>query len=239
LNAETVEVDREHEKHLAAAKSLEFVRDGMCLGLGSGSTAAIMLRLLGERVRGGLRVAGVPTSEASRRLAEQAGITLLGFDQVSELDLTIDGADEVDAQLNLIKGGGGALLREKIVASFSRRVIIIADSSKRVKRLGAFPLPVEVVSFAWRPIAGRLRDLGAVCLLRTEQNGAPAVTDEGNYILDCDFGAIDDPPVLAQKLNAIPGVMEHGLFVGLADVLVVGQPTDALVIEPDSFRRGE
>ena len=227
----TAELDREHEKRLAAAKSLEFVRDGMCLGLGSGSTAAIMLQMLGERVRDGLHVTGVPTSEASRRLAERAGITLLGFDEVSELDLTIDGADEVDADLHLIKGGGGALLREKIVASFSRRVIIIVDSSKRVERLGAFPLPVEVVSFAWRPIAERLQGLGAVSHLRTDEAGTPAMTDEGNWILDCDFGLIDDPPALAQMLNAIPGVMEHGLFVGLADVLVVGQRTDVLVIE--------
>jgi ribose 5-phosphate isomerase A len=231
LNTVTAAVDIEHEKRLAAAKSLEFVRDGMCLGLGSGSTATIMLQLLGERVRDGLHIAGVPTSEASRRLAEQAGITLLGFDQVTELDLTIDGADEADANLNLIKGGGGALLREKIVASLSRRVVIIADSTKQVERLGAFPLPVEVVPFAWQPIAERLRRLGAVPELRTTEAGTPFVTDERNHILDCDFGTIEDPVRLAGTLNGLPGVMEHGLFVGLADVLVVGHGTGTRVIE--------
>lgn len=231
MNTGTTAVDIEHEKRLAAAKSLEFVRDGMCLGLGSGSTAAIMLRMLGDRVRDGLHIAGVPTSEASRRLAEQSGITLLGFDQVTELDLTIDGADEADAELNLIKGGGGALLREKIVASLSRRVVIIADSTKQVERLGAFPLPVEVIPFAWQPIAERLRRLDAVPRLRTNDDGTPFVTDEGNYILDCRFGTIEDPAELAATLNGLPGVVEHGLFVGLADVLVVGHATGAQVIE--------
>jgi len=231
LNTVTATVDIDREKRLAASKSLEFVRDGMCLGLGSGSTAAIMLELLGERVRQGLQIAGIPTSEASRRLAVQAGITLLGFDQVNELDLTIDGADQVDRDLNLIKGGGGALLREKIVASFSRRVIIIVDSRKQVEELGSFLLPVEVVQFAWRPIAERLRGMGAEPRLRTDDAGAPRVTDEGNYILDCDFGTIHDPPALAREIEAVSGVMEHGLFVGLADVLVVGQAADVLVIE--------
>jgi len=227
----TTTLDTEHEKRLAAAKSLEYVRDGMCLGLGSGSTAAIMLEMLGARARAGLRVSGIPTSEASRRLAESAGIPLIGFDQITELDLTIDGADEADDDLNLIKGGGGALLREKIVASLSRRVVIIADSTKRVSCLGTFPLPVEVVQFAWRPIAERLRDLDAVPELRTNADGSPFVTDEDNYILDCAFGKIEDPRSLARKLDAMPGVMEHGLFVGLADVLVIGQETDVVILE--------
>ncbi len=231
MNTVTTTLDTQHEKRLAAAKSVEFVRDGMCLGLGSGSTAAIMLELLGERARDGLRVRGVPTSEASRQLALHAGIPLVGFDQVTQLDLTIDGADEADADLNLIKGGGGALLREKIVASLSRRVVIIADSTKRVERLGAFPLPVEVVQFAWRPVAERLRALGAVPVLRSDGSGNAYVTDEGNYILDCAFGTIEDPPSLARTLDAMPGVMEHGLFVGLADVVLVGRGDDVLVIE--------
>lgn len=220
-----------HEKRLAAERSLEYVRDGMCLGLGSGSTAAIMLELLGQRVRDGLRVRGVPTSETSRQLAERAGIPIVTFDEVSSLDLTIDGADEVDPQLNLIKGGGGALLREKIVASLSRRVVIIVDSQKQVPRLGVFPLPVEVVQFAWRPLAQRLGDLGATPVLRPGPDGGAYVTDEGNFVLDCAFGQIDDPAALAARLDAMPGVIDHGLFVGLAHTLVVGRSDGTAVIE--------
>ena len=223
--------DVEREKRLAAEKSLEYVRDGMCLGLGSGTTAAIMLELLGQRIRDGLRVRGVPTSEVSRRLAERAGIPVVGLDDAPSIDLTIDGADEVDGELNLIKGGRGALLREKIVASLSRRVVIIVDSRKRVERLGAFPLPVEVVRFAWQPIAARLRRWGATVARRTGADGQPFVTDEGNFILDCAFGRIEQPAELARRLDALPGVMEHGLFVGLADTLIVGQGTQAIVVE--------
>ncbi len=219
------------EKRAAAERSLEYVRDGMCLGLGSGSTAAIMLELLGQRVRDGLRVRGVPTSEASRQVAEHAGIPIVTFDEVSSLDLTIDGADEVDPQLNLIKGGGGALLREKIVASLSRRVVIIVDSQKQVPRLGAFPLPVEVVQFAWRPLAQRLGELGATPVLRRGPDGGAYVTDEGNLVLDCAFGRIDDPAALAARLDAMPGVVDHGLFVGLAHTLVVGRSDGTGVIE--------
>lgn len=223
--------DINREKRLAAERSLDYVRDGMCLGLGSGSTAAIMLELLGQRVRQGLRVRGVPTSEASRQLAQREGIPIVNFDEVSELDLAIDGADEVDPQLNLIKGGGGALLREKIVASLSRRVMIIADSHKQVPHLGAFPLPVEVVPFAWRPLAQRLRDLGSSPALRPGRDGRPLVTDEGNYILDCAFGRIDAPPALAARLDAMPGVVDHGLFVGLADTVIFGRDEGTVIVE--------
>jgi ribose 5-phosphate isomerase A len=223
--------DIQHEKRLAAEHSLHFVQDGMCLGLGSGSTAAVMLELLGQRVRQGLQIHGIPTSAASERIARKAGIPLIGFDQVTQLDLTIDGADEADPDLNLIKGGGGALLREKIVASLSRHVVIIVDSHKRVDRLGQFPLPVEVVKFAWQPIARRLEDLGSQVDLRRGADGKPYLTDEGNYILDCAFGAIEDPPELARVLNAMPGVMEHGLFVNLAHTLVVAQDDGVSVVE--------
>jgi ribose 5-phosphate isomerase A len=226
--------DVQREKQLAARRSLELVRSGMNLGLGSGSTASIMLEMLGQRVREGLDVRGVPTSRTSGRLAKQAGIPLIGFDQVSSLDLTIDGADEADAELNLIKGGGGALLREKIVASLSRRVVIIVDSHKQVERLGAFPLPVEVVRFAWQPIAKRLMEMGGTPTLRTGADGRPLETDENNYILDCAFGPIDDPVELAQTLDAMPGVMEHGLFVGMADTLIVGQDDGVVVFEKGS-----
>jgi len=219
------------EKRLAAERSLDYVRDGMCLGLGSGSTAAIMLELLGQRVRSGLRVRGVPTSETSRQLAELAGIPMVSLDEVFRLDLTIDGADEVDPQFNLLKGGGGALLREKIVASLSRRVVIIVDSQKQVPHLGAFPLPVEVVPFAWQPLAQRLGDLGATPILRPSREGPPFVTDERNYILDCACGRIDDPAALAARLDAMPGVVDHGLFVGLADTVIVGRGQTTQVME--------
>jgi ribose 5-phosphate isomerase A len=224
-------IDRAREKTLAAAKSLEFVRDGMCLGLGSGSTSAIMVQLLAERIRQGLRVRGLPSSEGTRTLAQRLGIPLLGFDEISALDLTIDGADQATPDLHLIKGGGGALLREKVVASLSRRVIIVVDSTKWTDRLGAFPLPVEVVQFAWQPIAERIGQLGASPELRMTSYGQPFVTDEGNYILDCRFGVIEDPPALADSLNAMPGVMEHGLFVNVVDTLLVGRGETVDVIE--------
>ena len=222
MKSQTTVTDSEQEKRLAAERSLQFVQDGMCLGLGSGSTAAVMLELLGQRVRDGLQICGVPTSTSSDRLARQAGIPLIGFDKVTALDLTIDGADEADQGLNLIKGGGGALLREKIVASLSRHIVIIVDSQKQVDRLGKFPLPVEVVQFAWQPVARHLADLGAEVVLRLDPAGQPYETDEGNYILDCNFGRIDDPPTLNRVLDAMPGVMEHGLFVNLAHTLIVG-----------------
>lgn len=221
------------EKRHAAEKSLEYVRDGMHLGLGSGSTAAIMIELLAQRVREGLRIQGIPTSEGTRHLAHKLGIPLLSFDSVLSLDLTIDGADEADDELNLIKGGGGAMLREKIIASVSRHVIIIVDSSKRCRRLGAFPLPVEVVQFSWRPIAERIRALGSTPVLRMTPYGQPFVTDEGNYILDCPAGEIADPASLSRQLHDIPGVMEHGLFVGLASTLIVGHSDRVEVLERD------
>lgn len=223
--------DINREKRLAAERSLEFVHDGMCLGLGSGSTAAIMLELLGRRVREGLCVRGIPTSDMSRELAEREGIPIVGFDQVSYLDLTIDGADEVDPDLNVIKGGGGALLREKIVASLSRRVVIIVDSHKQVGRLGGFALPVEVVQFAWQPLAARLAELGVQPVLRPGRDELPLVTDEGNYILDCAFGRIEEPAALAALLNAMPGVVEHGLFVGMVHTVIVGRGEGTEVIE--------
>jgi len=222
--------EKNQEKRLAAERSLQYVHDGMCLGLGSGSTAAIMLELLGQRVRDGLRVRGVPTSITSRDLAQREGIPLIDFHQVSQLDLTIDGADEVDPKLNLIKGGGGALLREKIVASLSRHVVIIVDSHKQVPQLGAFPLPVEVIQFAWKPLAERLAGLGGKPVLRLGKDGLPYRTDEENYILDCAFGPIDDPVALAACLDAMPGVVDHGLFIGFHPTVIVGRGDDTIVI---------
>jgi len=214
-------------KRAAAAKALEAVRPGMKLGLGTGSTAAHFVDLLGARVREGLDVVGVPTSERTRAQAEVLGIKLATLDELPRLDLTIDGADEFDAQLRLIKGGGGALLREKIVAAASRSMIVITDASKRVKTLGAFPLPVEIDRFGARAttlhveaLAAELRLAGAITLRRT-QDGHAFVTDGGHVILDCAFGAIPDPETLAARLAAIPGVVDHGLFIGLASAVVI------------------
>lgn len=215
-------------KREAAAAALELVEPGMRLGLGTGSTAAHFVDLLGQKVRGGLDVVGVPTSLATHALAEKAGIRLTTLDDTPELDLTVDGADELDSQLRLIKGGGAALLREKIVANASARMVVIADAAKKVDVLGAFPLPIEVVPFGLestrrcviKAIAAAGCD-GAVKLRL--QNGHALVTDGGHFILDAALGRITDPEALALGLSAIPGVVEHGLFLGLAsDAFLAG-----------------
>jgi ribose 5-phosphate isomerase A len=221
--------DQEREKQAAAARSMAYVEAGQIVGLGTGSTASHAIRMLGRRVREGLTIRGVPTSERTRELAEAEGIPLLPLEQVTRVDVTIDGADEVDPQLRLIKGGGGALLHEKIVASASDRLIVIADSDKLVGRLGRFPLPVEVVPRAWRLLAGKLAALGCTATLRQRADEV-YVTEEGNYLLDCAFGAIEDPPRLAGALNEMPGVVEHGLFIDMADVVIIGRGQDAEVI---------
>jgi ribose 5-phosphate isomerase A len=208
------------EKAAAARASLRFVRDGMTLGLGTGSTAAHVVRFLGEKVRGGLKIRGIPTSVHTGELAASLGIPLTTLDECQEIDVDIDGADEFDPQLHLIKGGGGALLREKIIASASRQVVIIADSSKQAAVLGKFPLPVEVISFAQPLVAKRITALGATVKLRQDGKGNPFVTDEGHHILDCRFGQIPDPPALARKLSDMPGIVEHGLFIDLATVVL-------------------
>lgn len=221
------------EKAAAARASLRFVRDGNIVGLGTGSTAAYVVRSLGEKVRAGLKIRCIPTSVHTRDLAASVGISLTTLDEFQQIDVTIDGADEFNPQLQLIKGGGGALLREKIIASASRQVVIIADSSKQVGVLGKFPLPVEVIPFAERLIAKRITALGATVKLRQDANGNPFVSDEGHHILDCSFGQIPDPPALARLLSDMPGIVEHGLFVGLASVVLVA--TGEKVAE---FRRG-
>jgi ribose 5-phosphate isomerase A len=212
----------DQEKQAAARASLRFVHDGNVVGLGTGSTAAFAVRYLAERVHAGLKIRGIPTSAHTRELADTAQIPLTSLDEVQQIDVTIDGADEFDPQLNLIKGGGGALLREKVVASASKLLVIIADSSKQVPVLGRFPLPVEVISFAQALVKVRIEALGARVKLRQYAYGNPFVTDEGHHILDCDFGRIPDPPGLARKLESMPGVVEHGLFIGMAGVVLVG-----------------
>lgn len=224
------------EKEVAARASLRFVRDGAVVGLGSGSTATDVLRLLGERIRAGLKILGIPTSRKTAELAAILGIPLTTFDQIQEIDVTIDGADEFDPQLSLIKGGGGALLHEKVVASASRQVVIVTDSSKQVPVLGMFPLPVEVIAFAESLVKKRIEALGASVVLR-QSNGRPFVTDEGHHMLDCSFGQIPDPPSLALRLNDMPGIVEHGLFIGIATVILVAKGNDVTELKRDNIHR--
>lgn len=223
-------------KRAAAQAALESVTHGMRLGLGTGSTAAHFVDLLGARVREGLEVVGVPTSERTRVQAEGLRIKLSTLDETPELDLAIDGADEFDRSLRLIKGGGGALLREKIVAAASKRMFVIADATKEVETLGAFPLPVEIDRFGarstWLHVERVARGLGLVGTItqRMSAPDAPYVTDGGHYILDCAFGAIDAPETLALRLEAIPGVVDHGLFIGLATAIFVAGATGVRII---------
>jgi len=215
-------------KREAALKALELVQPGMTLGLGTGSTAAHFVRGLGLRLKAGLRIAGaVATSEATADLARAYGVPLLEPGPETRFDLAVDGADEIDPALNLIKGGGGALLREKIVAAAAARFIVIADAGKRTPRLGRFPLPVEVTPFAWpltaRKVAEALRAAGCArdVLSLRYKDGSPFITDGGNHILDCQAALIPEPSALAALLDATPGVVEHGLFIGLAHEAIV------------------
>ncbi|MEK4329032.1 ribose-5-phosphate isomerase RpiA [Paenibacillus sp. FSL R7-0297] len=221
-------------KQLAAEKAVEYVQDGMKVGLGTGSTAYWAIRKLGERVSEGLNITAVATSQASEDQARELGIPLVAFGEVDSLDLTIDGADELDGALQLIKGGGGALLREKIVAMGSTRMIVVADESKAVTTLGKFPLPVEIVPFAWEWTVADLAKLGCKPELR-RSGGELYKTDNGNYIADCRFEAIDSAADLALALQRIPGVVEHGLFIGIADMAVIGKNDGTIeIIEGES-----
>ena len=210
----------DQEKEAAARASLQFVKDGQVVGLGTGSTAAYFIKLLGEKVKSGLRVRGIPTSDRSRELALSLGIPLTTLDECQEIAVTVDGADEVDPQLRLIKGGGGAMLREKIVASATKQLVIVADATKQVPVLGKFPLPVEVIQFAQALVVKRITALGAQVSVRMNSDGTPYVTDERNHIVDCRFGQIRDADRLAQQLSEMPGVVEHGLFIGMASVVL-------------------
>lgn len=225
-------MDAREMKIKAAAAALEYVEDGMRLGIGTGSTAEEFVRLLAEKVAAGFRIEGVPTSERTARLCLELGVSLKSLDELPELDLTIDGADEVDGQLRLIKGGGGALLREKIVAAASKRMIVIADETKVVDVLGAFKLPIEVNPFgqvatriAVEKVASRLGLSGEIAV-RQSHDGA-FLTDGGHLILDASFGRIPDADALAGELNAIPGVVEHGLFIGIASLAIIAGPQGA------------
>ncbi len=213
----------EAEKEAAGRAAAQLVRDNDVVGLGTGSTAYFAVVALGERVKAGLKIIGIPTSVQTADLARSVGIPLTTLDEHPEIDVTIDGADELDPQLRLIKGGGGALLREKVVASASKRMIVVADSGKVVPVLGKFPLPVEVISFARTVVEKRIVTLGASPKLRTKPDGSPYLTDNGNPILDCSFRQIADASALALALSNIPGIVEHGLFIGLASMALIGR----------------
>lgn len=223
------------QKRRAAERALDYVRPGMTLGLGTGSTAARFVELLGVRVGEGLSVTGVATSEATRKQAEEAGIPLTTLEETPRLDLTVDGADELDGRLRLIKGGGGALLREKIVAAASARMVVVATDDKLVKTLGAFPLPVEIDRFGTRAtralVEAAARDAGCAGEIALRREGEdPFVSDGGNYILDCAFGRIPDPEALDAALSGVPGVVGHGLFLGLARAAIVAGPETVNII---------
>ena len=228
----------EQEKRNAAIAAMDYVEDGMTLGLGTGSTAKHFVELLADEVADGLIVRGVPTSAQTQRLAEAHGIPLLPVDQVQQIHLTVDGADEADGQGQLIKGGGAALLREKIIANASDQMIVIADPSKQVETLGAFPLPVEVTQFGFTITAKKVFDALVASgiarpkvKLRQGADDQPIVTDGGNFILDCHCGIIPDAPATARRLADVPGVVEHGLFIGLARTVIFGSQDGAIVLD--------
>ncbi len=233
-------MNSQNYKRQAAEHALKLVETGMVLGLGTGSTAVEFVKLLAERVKQErLELRCVATSAQTQALAEQCGLAIADFSTIAEVDLTVDGADEIDPQLNLIKGGGGALLREKIVAMASDRVCIIADASKRVERLGAFPLPVEIVDFGLAATIAMIEAaaIDAECegkiVLRRRPDGEPFRTDGGHLIVDCAFGSIEDAELLADLLDIVPGVVEHGLFIGIADEAVLAGPSGVTVLRAD------
>ncbi|MCK0196171.1 ribose-5-phosphate isomerase RpiA [Ancylobacter sp. 6x-1] len=227
----------EQLKRQAAARAVDLVRSGMKLGLGTGSTAKHFVELLAERVKEGLEVVGVPTSEQTRALAETLGVPLATLDEQPVLDLTVDGADEIGPGLALVKGGGGALLREKIVATASAQMVVIADESKHVATLGTFPLPIEVVDFGVTSIrrsiekAGKAAGCHGLLTLRRGPDGHVFVTDQGHLILDAAFGVIPDPGLLAARLAEVAGVVEHGLFIGLASRAILAGASGVTVLD--------
>jgi ribose 5-phosphate isomerase A len=222
----------EREKEAAGRAAAKLVNDGDVVGLGTGSTAYFAVVALGERVHAGMKVVGIPTSIKTADQARAAGIPLTTLDQHPVIDITIDGADELDPHLRLIKGGGGALLREKVVASASKKMVVVADSAKLVPVLGKFPLPIEIISFARTVVERKIVALGATPKLRTRPDGTPYLTDNGNQILDCSFQEIADPAALARTLSDTPGIVEHGLFIGLASMALIGREDQVEELHP-------
>jgi ribose 5-phosphate isomerase A len=231
---------QDEAKRMAARRALAFVEDGMLLGLGSGTTSRMFIEELGARVKQGMRVRGIATSTSSRQLAESLSIPIITFDDSSVLDLAVDGADEVGPGLALIKGGGGALLREKIVASAARKFIVIADSSKLVYQLGRFPLPVEVIQMALPVVTRKLEAFGLNPRLRHRPDRTTFITDEGNFIVDCSCGEITDPAKTASDIRAIPGVVEHGLFLKMASFALIASDQGVMEVSKlygDRYKR--
>ena len=223
------------EKQIAGEAATKYLNNGMVVGLGTGSTVKYAVKKIGELIKNGLTIRTIPTSEVTKILAEEEEIPLTNFSENNQIDLTIDGADEIDQNLNMIKGGGAALLREKIVAAASKEVIIVVDSNKFVEKLGKFPLPVEVIPFGWESTFTSLERIGGNPDLRL-QNGQPLKTDNGNFIIDCKFGEISDAKKLEQQLNIIPGVLENGLFVGLCSRMILVEGEKILVKEKTDIR---
>jgi ribose 5-phosphate isomerase A len=224
---------QDEAKLLAAKRALEFISDGMKVGLGTGSTATLFIRELGRAVQGGLRIEAIATSQASSALAKELGIPLTNFDETLALDVNVDGADEVAPGLALVKGGHGAHLREKIVASAARQFIVVADETKVVEKLGKFPLPVEVIRLALPLVRRQLKDLGLNPVLRPARDGRdPWITDEGNVILDCHCGVIEEPEETAAEIRNIVGVVEHGLFLGMATLALVAGESGVRELRP-------
>lgn len=218
-------------KKMAAEKAVEHVDNGMVIGLGTGSTVKYAIKKLGEMVNTGLKIEGIPTSLRTKKLATEYNIPLVDLNDYTEIDLTIDGADEVDSNLNLIKGGGGALTREKIIAYHSKKEIIVIDETKVVKKLGIdSPVPVEVTKYGWNATKKTLKELGCTAELRTIMDEV-YITDNSNYILDCDFGKINEPEALEKEINSIPGVIENGLFIDLVDEVIVGSKQGIITLE--------
>ena len=222
------------EKQLAAEAACEYIKDGMIVGLGTGTSAEFAVRKLGKLVHEGLSIKGIPTSNRTKILAEAEGIPLIDFSESMFIDLTIDGADEIDGNLNMIKGGGAALLQEKIVASVSRQEIIVGSKKKMVDHLGSFPLPVEVIPFGWQVVFNQLESLQGNPDMRLD-NGHPLVTDQGNFIIDCHFQKISNPKLLENQINMIPGVVENGLFINLCTKMILAD-SDNLIIKDRKIR---
>jgi ribose 5-phosphate isomerase A len=213
-----------------AAHAAQLIKPGMTIGIGSGSTVFHFIEALGSLVKEGLSLRAVPTSQQTASLAAKQGIEVIELNDISTIDITVDGADEIDPQLQLIKGGGGMLLQEKMVAAASQQLVIIADHTKLVEKLGAFPLPVEVIPWGWKQLKHRLEQLYIINAVLREKNDQPYLTDHGHYILDCYFQHINDPAVLNTTLNNIPGIVENGLFINMASKAIIGYPDGKIIV---------